>query len=255
MTTLSFDTQNRIRGGAITLLVEGLIGYGLILGFSVDVPARLDEQLKIFNLAARTPPPPLVKPKPKPTQSKKASGAASPKNIKSKATEIVAPKMPPVIEPPVVAALRPYMGNEASTGATQQRGPGTGAGGFGTGTGSGGEGEGEGGDESGPVWKSGKIKHSDFSAVARDIRVAGTGSVTFEVSVIYVVQPNGRATDCVIAKASGNPAFDQITCRLIEQRMRFRPGLDGMGRPIATRMGEDHFLTVDYEEKTTREYR
>jgi protein TonB len=254
MTTLSFDTQNRIRGGAIALLVEGLIGYGLILGFSVDVKARIDEQLKIFNLAAKPPPPPLVKPKPKETHSKKASGEASPKNIKSKATEIVAPELPPPIPPPVIAAPRPFVGNEASTGATQERGPGTGAGGFGYGTGSGGEGEGEGG-ETPPRWKSGKIKDSDFSAIARDIRFAATGSASFEVSVVYTVQPNGRATNCVVTRASGNPTFDQTTCRLIEERMRFKPMLDQSGRAVPSKMGEDHYLTVDYEEKTTREYR
>lgn len=254
MATASFDTQNRLRAGAITLLVEGLIGYVLILGFTVDIPARVDEGLKMFNLGAKPPPPPLVKPKPKPAESRKASGAASPKNIKSKATEIVAPKLPPPIPPPVVAAPRPFMGNDASTGATQERGPGTGAGGFGNGTGSGGEGEGE-GDGTPPRWKSGKIRDSDFSAIARDIRFAATGSASFQVSVVYTVQPNGRATDCTVTRASGNATFDQTTCRLIEERMRFKPMLDDTGRAVPSKMGEDHFLTVDYEEKTTREYR
>lgn len=251
MTTLSFDTQNRIRGGAIALLVEALIGYGLILGFTVDVPAKIGEQLKIFNLAAK-PPPALVKPRPKPRESEKARGAASPKNIQSKATEIVAPELPPPLPPPVIAAPRPFVGSDASTGATQDRGPGTGAGGYGDGIGGGGDGEGEG---TGPQWKSGKIRDSDFSAVVRDIRTTGTGRMNLKVSVIWVVQTNGRATDCVVERPSGNPAFDQIVCRLIEERMRFRPGRDGSGRPVARRMGNDHFLTIDYEENVTHEER
>jgi protein TonB len=155
----------------------------------------------------------------------------------------------------VVAAPKPFVGDEASTGATRLHGPGTGAGGLGNGTGSGGSGEGEGGGETPPRWKSGKIKQSDFSNVAHDLRVSGTGSATFAVSVVYTVEPNGRATDCTATRASGNASFDQTVCRLIEERMRFKPMFDRDGRPVPSRMGEDHFLTVDYEEKTTREYR
>jgi protein TonB len=252
MTTLSFNTQNRIRGGAIALAVEGLIGYALILGFSVDLPVAVGEQLKIFNLAAPKPPPPIVThPKPQPTHAKKARGAASPRNIKSKATEIVAPRLPPPIPSPVVAAPKPFIGNEASTGASRLRGPGTGAGGLGNGTGSGGAGEGEGGDETPPRWKSGKIKSSDFSSIAHDARFAGTGSANYSVSVLYTVETNGRATGCGIERSSGNRVFDQTVCRLIEERFRFKPSRDAEGRPVARKMGEDHFLTIDYEETVT----
>jgi protein TonB len=246
MTTLSFTTQNRIRGGAIALLVEGLIGYGLILGFSVDIPAAVGEQLKIFNLAAPKPPPPIVtRPKPHPTHNKKTRGAASPRNIKSKATEIVAPELPAVVPPPVTAAPKPFIGNQASTGATRQRGPGTGAGGLGNGTGSGGSGEGEGDDDRPPKWKSGKVKASDFHSV---VRVPGN----YSVSVVYVVQIDGRATNCIASRSSGNPGFDQTVCRLIEERYRFKPAQDGAGRPFAAKRGEDHTLTFEVEDVTTR---
>jgi protein TonB len=241
MTSLSFDTQNRLRGGAITLLVEALIGYGLILGFSIDVPGRIEEQLKIFNLAAKAPPPPLLRIKPKQLHSKKASGAASPKNIKSKATQIVAPRLPPPIPPPVIAASRPFIGDEASTGATQQRGPGTGAGGVGNGTGSGGSGNGEGDGDIGPRWKSGKIKASDFQS-------GMTTPGTYNVSVIYTVEVDGRATRCSARRSSGNAAFDQTVCRLIEQRYRFRAAEDSDGHPFAAQLVEDHTLTFDVEE-------
>jgi protein TonB len=253
MTTLSFNTQNRIRGGAIALVVEGLIGYALILGFSVDIPAAVGDQLKLFNLSAPPPPPPLItRPKPQPAKSRKRRGAASPRNIKSQATEIVAPELPPAIPSPVVAAPKPYVGNESSTGATRLRGPGTGAGGIGTGTGSGGSGDGEGGDDTPPRWKSGKIKESDYAyaSVARSIHVSGTGSITYTVSVLYTVETNGRATNCTIVRPSGNAAFDQITCQLIEERFRFKPSLDSAGRPFPSKMGEEHSFTLDYDEKS-----
>ncbi len=243
MTTLSFTTRNRIRGGAITLLVEGLIGYALILGFSADVSARIDEGLKVFNLAAKPPPPALVKPRPQPVHSKKAQGEASQRNIKSKATDIVAPELPPVIPTPLTAAPKPFIGNEASTGATQQRGPGTGAGGFGNGTGSGGSGNGEGGDTP-PRWKTGKVKAADFHSV---VQVPGT----YTVSVVYTVQTNGRATGCFASRSSGNVGYDQMVCRLIEERFRFKPARDPDGRPFATREGEDHTLTFESEDLAT----
>jgi protein TonB len=242
MTTLSFNTRNRIRGGAIALAVEGLIGYALILGFSVDLPTAVGEQFKIFNLAAPKPPPPIVtRPKPPPTYSKKAKGAASPRNIKSRATEIVAPKLPPPIPSPVVAAPMPFVGSDSSTGASRMKGPGTGAGGVGWGPGGGGSGEGDG--DTPPKWKSGKIKSSDFKAIPT------TG--VYNVSVQYTVETTGRASHCVATRSSGYVAYDQMVCRLIEERFRFKPAHDIDGIPFAARRGEDHLFTFDEETTTT----
>ena len=236
MTTLSFTTQNRIRGGAIALMIEALLGYVLVLGFTVDIPKAVGDQIKLFNLAAPPPPPPIVtRPKPQPTKSHKARGAASPRNIKSKATDIVAPPpiLPP-IPPPVIAAPKPNVGFDASTGATRARGPGTGAGGIGTGTDSGGSGEGEGGDETGPKQIRGKIKDSDYPRDAMLAHVQGT------VSVRYTVETDGRATHCTVTRSSGSTSLDVTTCRLIEERYRFRPAKDAAGRPVISFVGGDH---------------
>ena len=52
------------------------------------------------------------------------------------------------------------------------------------------------------------------------------------VEVDYVVEPNGRATDCRIRRSSGNRAIDIATCRQIERAFRFRPSLDARGRAV-----------------------
>ena len=51
------------------------------------------------------------------------------------------------------------------------------------------------------------------------------------VFVAVRVQLDGRATDCRVNRSSGNAIVDQWTCRLVEERVRFRPAIDGEGRP------------------------
>src|SRR5205807_5572029 len=80
-------------------------------------------------------------------------GGSAPKNIRSEATPVVAPK-PKIETPPVqkiAASATPRQGTAPTQGASDVRGPGTGAGGIGTGTGSGsgGNGPGGGGDNGG----------------------------------------------------------------------------------------------------------
>ena len=54
------------------------------------------------------------------------------------------------------------------------------------------------------------------------------------VVVQYTVQANGRVSGCVTARGSGNPDLDAITCRIVEERSRFKPALDAQNRPVAS---------------------
>jgi protein TonB len=58
--------------------------------------------------------------------------------------------------------------------------------------------------------------------------------------VIYAVEPDGTADRCRIDRSSGLPAIDALTCRLIEQRFRFRPARDRNGRPVRALIRESH---------------
>ncbi len=138
------------------------------------------------------------------------------------------PSSPPIIPPPVVAALKPGVGSEATTGAAPVPGPGTGAGGEGDGTGSGryGDGDGDGGDESPPRLLKGRFRNKDFPNAEA---IIGAGGI---VGVRYTVETNGRVTGCSVTRSSGNGVLDATTCRLIELRFRYRPWLDAAGRPV-----------------------
>jgi protein TonB len=49
--------------------------------------------------------------------------------------------------------------------------------------------------------------------------------------VRFLVHTDGRPRDCVVTRSSGNPVLDETTCRLIEQRFRYRPARDASGNP------------------------
>ncbi len=222
--------RNRLAAAAASVTLTLVLGYALVLGLGVSLPTAIPDALKTFAVGPPPPPPPLEKVVPRPAKSHRPEGAASPANLRSKATELVAPIpiVPPVIPPPIVAALKPGVGSAATTGAAPVPGPGTGAGGEGDGTGSGryGDGDGDGGDESPPRLLKGRFRNRDFPNAEA---IIGAGGV---VGVRYTVETTGRVTGCSITRSSGNAVLDATTCRLIELRFRYRPWLDAAGRPV-----------------------
>ena len=60
------------------------------------------------------------------------------------------------------------------------------------------------------------------------------------VDVVFAVNPNGRASDCEAERSSGYPVLDNLACRLIEQRFRFKPARDRLGRPVRSWVAESH---------------
>lgn len=232
--------RRRERGVAVigVALVHALIGYALLTGLSARIVTHTEEALKLFTV---TPPKP---PAPEPQQTRPATrsapkkeGAASPRNLRSRATEVVAPRPPIVIPlpPPVIAAPTPAIGDDRSSGASDRPGPGTGSGGQGTGTGSGAFGDGPGGGGgSGPRQIAGRIRNSDYPRGAVE---AGQSGI---VSVQYTVTIDGHVSRCVVTRSSGSSDLDQTTCRLIQQRFRFKPARDASGRPVQADIVEDH---------------
>jgi len=229
------DVSNRDRGGAIIAVLA--IHAGLLLAFlhlsgKVDL-ADPQGVLKVFDITEPPPPPPppaLAKPKPKDKE-----GGSAPKNVKSQATPVVAPK--PRVEPqkanPIVAAETPRRGNEATQGASTP-GPGTGAGGTGngSGSGSGGNGPGGGGGVAVPAALLRGITARDYPpAIMRGWPRGGA---------IYLrlrIEPDGRPSRCDVMRSFGNATADQWTCSLVMQRGRFRPALDARGVPVSAWFG------------------
>ncbi|VAW02714.1 hypothetical protein MNBD_ALPHA04-2186 [hydrothermal vent metagenome] len=222
---------DRLKSIAAVTLIHAGIGYGLVSGMGVDIALSTGDSLNVINIM-----PPSPEPEPAPVQAKAETeqGAASPKNLKSKATPVVAPK-PKVIVPkinPVIAAPKAGEGNQASAGASNERGPGSGSGGLGDGTGSGRSGDGPGGGiASAPRHISGALTRRD---IPREIWKSTTRGKLF---VVFTVNANGRARGCRIKKSSGNAALDEITCRLIEERFLFEPARNRNGAAIAQPYG------------------
>lgn len=243
MTVALSSRNDRIKAALGAAIIQAVLGYALIMGLAVNVSAVVDDGLKLFQIAPERPPPPIEPVIPHQVQSEKPEGAASPPNLTSKATQVVAP--PPIVQlvipPPIIAAPKASTGNDASSGAADVRGPGTGSGGIGDGTGSGGAGDGggSGGRFTAPRWVRGDLRDSDYPRGLGEAGIEGT------VSVRYVVNTDGRVSDCEVTGSSGSDILDDTTCRLIEQRFRFRPSRDDRGRPVPATIVENHSWISD----------
>lgn len=228
---------------AIELLIAGLLVFGL----RVVQQARTSETLVTIGLTREKPPerkPPMQVRRPAPTRA--ARHEASPPNLRNKATDIVAmPVTLLIVPPPVVTATQAGIGQAASAGAADTPGPGEGAGGFGDGNGGGGDGNGGdgagGGAVVGPRRTKGRLSFGDLPEGL--LRAGSTG----KVEVLYRVNIDGSVSDCRAEGSSGIPVLDQLTCRLIEQRFRFRPARDRRGKPVPAMIIESHSWIIPPE--------
>ena len=238
------DLKSRDKGGAIAAVIA--IHAALLFAFlHLSGQMKLGDPqsvLRVFDITETPPPPPPITPEtPKPAEQsqkpKEREGAASEKNIKNEATPIVAPK--PKIEPPVPLPVNvtqtPSQGAAPNQGASDVAGPGTGAGGAGAGTGSGGSGSGTGGGGEGIATRaqllSPSLRSRDYPPDLR--RRLSDGASPF---VIFTVLPNGRVTGCRIYQSSGDPAVDDMTCRLVSARFVYRPAYNRRGEPVSSQM-------------------
>lgn len=222
--------HERAAAGAAAAVAALAVGLGLVNGLDLHVVRSMSEAISAIALPA--PKPPQQPPTPQDSADDKASGKASAANRHAKAAPVLAPKpkLPPPEPPPVAAAPQPGLGSQASAGATPDPGPGSGAGGRGDGTGSGGSGSGTGGGAR-AIWQSGAIRDRDYPKEASHARVVGV------VEVRFTIQPSGRVTGCRVTRSSGDGSLDATTCRLIEERFRFRPATNGAGEPVASQYG------------------
>ena len=237
------DLNTRDKTGAIAGV---LAVHAALLFVLLHLSGRMDladpqSVLRVFDVNELPPPPPPQPATPTPAEQaqkpKEQEGAASPPNLKSQATPVVVPK--PRIElpvpPPVAVTQSPNQGAAPTQGASSVAGPGTGAGGTGNGTGSGGSGTGSGGGGEGIATRAQLITPSlrsrDYPSELR--RRLTNGPPPF---VMFTVEPNGRVTGCHIYQSSGDPAVDEMTCRLVTARFVYRPAYNRRGQPVASQM-------------------
>ena len=212
----------------------------LMSGFHVQV-RKAQEAVERLISVSLTPPPPPPPPLPKPAP--RAAPSEKPKASHQAAAPKAAPApiggSPGPVQShssPSVAPIVPTRPTTPPSGGGTGSGPATGAG-AGGGPGETGYGDGGGGG-------------TDLEQIAGDIfpsdypRHLGKAGIGGHVGVSFTVQVNGRATNCRISRSSGVPELDGLTCRLIEQRFRFRPGTDGFGRPVSDEVDYDHYWII-----------
>jgi|GEM_PF-309430 len=252
MFTDTKSTKDKVRAVVPVAAIHAGLALVLLRGLQPGALPAESDPLKLVRLPPPEevrpeqeppPPPPPVKARAQPLRQAdpRPEGAASPPNLKSEPTPVVAPKPVIPMQPPptIVSAPVPGIGAAPSAGAAPIRGPGTGSGGVGTGRGSGrggggfggGGGGGGGGYGSGRVFTMPRQIRGDFSY--RDIpEQLQDGGFAGRVSLRFMIDVDGRARECRAVRSSGSRLMDAAACRALEQRFRFVPGRDETGRPV-----------------------
>jgi len=211
------DRPDQAKAVTAVVAVHILLAVAILTGLNVRMISETVERLKTFDVREVPPPPP--KPPPparKPQPMKKPAGAPA---KKAEAAPIVAPPPRLRLPSPVPAA------KVAGTGSA----PSSGAGTSGTGTGAGGTGYGPGGGGYGgftPARKLTKIPDFEYR------RLAQSGIQRGSVAISIRVNPDGRPSDCRIARSSGSGYADALMCQLTLEYVRFSPARDAQGRPV-----------------------
>lgn len=231
------DLNNGDKGRAIAAVVAihaALLFALLNLSRGSSWTASPDSVIQTFDVSDIKPPPPPPPPSP-PRKANEKEGGSAPKNVRTSATPVAAPK--PMIETPVLnpiaATETPAAGAAPTQGASNVRGPGTGAGGAGSGSGTGnGAGAGSGGGAATSVMLVRGITARDYPRGVMEEWPRG-GAVYLRLRI----EPDGRPSRCDVMRSFGNALVDQWTCSLVMQRGQFRPALDARGAPVAAWFG------------------
>jgi protein TonB len=238
------NLNTRDKGGAVAavIAIHVALAFALLhMSGTIDL-AQPERALEVFDLSAVKPPPP---PPPPPVQQAKQKpkakeGASSPKNIKSEATPVVAPKPPIVlpVPPKIAVSETPREGAAPTQGAAPVRGPGTGAGGLGTGTGSGGAGSGNGGGGTGgrlvarTQLRTPVLTGRNFSRQLLDSWPRGA-----QVFTRLRIDANGFVIQCIVDRGTNIPQIDNEVCNQARLRLRFQPAITESGQRVADWFG------------------
>lgn len=219
--------------------IAGVVAvYAVVIAAALLMPSssplRIAQQPPTVLVDVNDLPEPQPPPEEKPGKAKEEEGAAG---RKAEPTEVMVPELKRVVpaKSPVVAA--PIAGTgAASTAGAATTGTGPGAGGSGSGRGGGGSG----GGGSPAQWISGALQNSDYPRAALHDKLQGRVSVRFTVLV------SGRIANCRITASSGSPLLDATTCRLLTERLRFRPATNSAGVPIQSELGSDYTWGINF---------
>jgi protein TonB len=219
--------------------VAGVVAvYAVIIAAALLMPAssplRIGEQPPTVLVDVNEIPEPQPPPQEEAGKAREEEGAAG---KKAEPTEVLVPEPKQVVPAKSPVAAAPIAGTgSASTAGAATAGTGPGAGGSGAGRGGGGAG----GGGSPAQWVSGGLENSDYPRAALHDKLQGRVSVRFTVLV------SGRVANCRITASSGSPLLDATTCRLLTERLRFRPATNGAGVPVQSELGSDYTWGINF---------
>jgi periplasmic protein TonB len=229
MTAQLLHDRNRALGIAGTIAVHALAVAVLALLSPRFGPSPVPPEPSLVSVELREPPPP-------PPDDVDEGAAAPPSRGTAEAPAAPPPPTPLARPTPAEVALDPGAGESSGLGAAP--GSGAGQGGEGAGSGAGGAGSGRGaGTVIPPQRIEGALTHADYRRARPPRGAAGTVLVNFRV------RADGRVDRCTVIRSSGFSVFDEATCRLIEQRFRYRPARDTAGRPVDWEIRTDYTWT------------
>lgn len=211
----------------VIVLIHLGIFYVLIRSLAPNAVATVEESVvSAFTVTVTAPPEPEPEvPQPEPEGDQGDPG----REAVAKPVTAPTPKRPLSEDRPAPRAASTGM---ADTSGATEAGDGTGAAGsgLGTGSGNGGTGRGGGGAVTKPEIVSGALNSARDFPIPPGGREARIGT---SVIVKVTVLPTGRATDCLVYRSSPFPDTDAAVCRLVVERLRFRPATNAAGEPVA----------------------
>jgi protein TonB len=209
----------------IIVLLHIIALYGLARAFAPGAMQTVEREIVSAFTVTVTTPDPEIPPENEPLPDE---GAAGEQGKKATPKPKSAPETVIKRDEPLPRAVS--TGNAVDSGARDE-GEGTGAAGQGVGTGSGRDGSGMGGVAiTKPIHISGAINSARDYPTPEGGRRARNGS---RVVVKVTVGTDGRASNCSVFRSSPDREADQITCRLVVERLRFKPAQDSNGTPVA----------------------
>lgn len=224
------ERQQRASTLLVVIALHALVAWIAMLWAPPSYFIDSRSPLPLISVDIAIPPPPIELEE-LATPAPGEEGEPSASSLKANPTPIIDP-LPEIELPtisPVNVSLTAGTGLDALRGAADRLGDGLGLGVAGDGLGSGdaGDGTGAGIGTRASIIRSTALDAYDYPRKLR--RSWPNGGYVF---VIVNVQTNGRATDCALQGSIGDSAIDRETCRLIEERVRFRPARDVDGNPI-----------------------
>lgn len=217
-------TRRRPNIGVIILigLLHVAMFYVLIRALAPTVVRGVEQSVvSAFTVTVTSPP----SPKPEPDAGEQGDPG---KKAVAKPVAAPSPKIPVRKDQP---APRASSTGAADTSGAAEQGSGTGRAGVGEGTGSGAGGAGQGGGvATKPQIVSGALNSARDFPIPPGGREARIGT---SVIVKVTVLPSGRAINCSVYRPSPFPDTDAAVCRLVQDRLRFRPATDSAGNAVA----------------------